>query len=196
LRKDSKVHLSNSGKLGRNRNMTKKVLTSLLILAFALTNRPVAPGQTNTTRSQPAAQDWQDLRDVKPGKILLVETKQGRMIEAKFVDVAGSKLALSHGFDILVLEQRDLQRVYLQTGSSRRKKAIIGAVLGGIVGLVIGAKVGAGIDAREAGPPFQDALTPGGATAIYLMLGGAALGYGIGHQLGGKRKGKLLYESK
>jgi hypothetical protein len=127
----------------------------------------------------------------------LVETKQGRVIEAKFVDVNGSKLTLSYGFDILSLEQRDIQRVYLQkVGASRKKKAIIGAVFGGIVGLVIGAKIGAGIDARENGPPFEDALTPGGATAIYSMLGGAAVGYGIGHLLGGKRKGKLLYESK
>jgi hypothetical protein len=179
--------------------MTKKVLTLLLILAFALTNRPVIRGQTNANRSQPVAQDWQGMRDVKPGRILLVETKQGRIVEAKFVDVAGSKLSLSQGFDILILEQSDLQRVSLQkTGSSRRKKAIIGAVLGGIAGLVVGAKVGIGIDARERekGPPFQDALTTGSATAIYSMLGGAALGYGIGHQLGGKRKGKLLYESK
>lgn len=176
--------------------MSKKVLALLLALAFGLTIRPIALSQTNTNASQPSVQDWQGLRDLKPGKRLTVETKQGREIVAKFVDITGSKLTLSYGFDILSLEQRDIQRVYLQKGSSRKKKAIIGAVFGGIVGLVIGAKIGAGIDAREKGPPFQDALTPGGATAVYSMLGGAAVGYGIGHLLGGKRKGKLLYESK
>jgi hypothetical protein len=176
--------------------MTKKVLASLLILAFALT---IAQGQTNTDASQPSIHDWQGLRNLKPGTKLFVQTKQGKEIEAKFVDVAGSKLSLSYGFSILSLEQPDIQRVYAQKGrSSRKKVGIIGAVFGGIAGLVIGAKISAGIDARERekGPPFQDALTTGGATAIYSMLGGAALGYGIGHVLGGKRNGKLLYESK
>jgi hypothetical protein len=178
--------------------MTNKVLASLLILIFVLTIQSVALGQTNTNASQPAVQDWQGLRELKPGKRLLVETKQGRVIDANFADVTGSKLNLSYGFDILSVEQRDIQRVYLQKGSSRKKKAIIGAVVGGIVGLVIGAKVGLGVDARarEKGPPFQDAPTTGDGIAIYSTLGGAALGYGVGHLLGGKRNGKLLYESK
>jgi hypothetical protein len=179
--------------------MTNKVLALLLVLAFALTIPSVALGQTKSDNSEPSAQDWQGLRGLKPGKRLLVETKQGKEIAAKFVDVNGSKLNLSYGFDILSLEQREIQRVYLQkVGSSRKKKAIIGAVFGGIVGLVIGAKIGANIDSnnRKTGPPFEDAPTTGQATAIYSMLGGAAAGYGIGHLLGGKGKGKLIYESK
>jgi len=174
--------------------MTKKVLASLLLLGVTFMIRPFAQGQTNSPES--SVQDWQGLRNLKSGR-LRVETKQGKVIDANFVEITGTKLTLSYGFNFLSVEQRDLQRVYLQkTGSSRQKRAIIGAVIGGIVGLLIGGKIGAGIDAREAGPPFEDALTPGGATALYPMLGGAAVGYGIGHLLGGKGKGKLLYESK
>ena len=176
--------------------MTKRVLASLLLLGVTFMIPPFAQGQTDSPQS--SVQDWQGLRNLKSGR-LRVETKQGKVIDANFVEITGTKLTLSYGFNFLSVEQHDLQRVYLQkTGSSRKKKAIIGAIVGGIVGLVIGAKVGVGIDARERekGPPFQDALTPGGATAIYSMLGGAAVGYGIGHLVGGKGKGKLIYQSK
>ena len=174
--------------------MTKKVLASILLLGVTFMIQPFAQGQTNSPES--SVQDWQGLRNLKSGR-LRVETKQGKVIDADFVGITGARLTLSYGFNFLSVEQPDLQRVYLQkTGSSRQKKAIVGAVIGGIVGLLIGGKIGAGIDAREAGPPFQDALTPGGATTAYSTLGGAAAGYGIGYLVGGKRKGKLLYESK
>lgn len=174
--------------------MTNKMLASLLILAFALT---IAQGQTFTDTSQPSIHDWQGLRNLKPGTKLLVETKQGRVIQAKFADVAGSKLSLSYGFSILSLEQSDIQRAYLQKGRfSRKKAAIIGALLGAVAGFTIGAKIGVGVDANQrTGPPFEDALTAGQATAVYPALGGAAAGYGIGHLLGGKHKGKLIYRS-
>jgi hypothetical protein len=174
--------------------MTNKVLASLLILAFALT---IAQGQTVTEISQPSIHDWQGLRNLKPGTKLLVETKEGRVIEAKFVDIVGSKLSLSYGFNILSLEQPDIQRAYLQKErSSRKKAAIIGALVGAVAGLTIGTKIGLNIDARNRrkGPPFEDALTTGDATAVYLALGGAAAGYGIGRLLGGKHKG-LIYRS-
>src|SRR5205807_1561339 len=94
----------------------------------------------------------------------------------------------------LNVKQGDIQRVYLRkSGSSRKKKVIIGAIIGGIVGLAIGARIGLGIDARarEAGPPFQDAPTTGDAIAIYSTLGGAAAGYGIGHLVGGETKRQI-----
>src|SRR5256885_9895120 len=169
--------------------MTRKILASLTLLVLAFAIPHFAQGQAGTAQSP--VQDWQGLKDLKSGR-LLVETKQGRVIDANFVEVTGSKLTLSYGFNFVSVEQRDIQRVYLhKSGSSRKKKAIIGAIIGGVVGLVIGAKIGAGIDAnaRTAGPPFQDAPTTGDAGALYSMLGGAASGYGIGHLLCGKRKG-------
>lgn len=174
--------------------MTNKTLASLLILAFALT---IAQGQTNTDTSQQSIHDWQGLRNLKPGTKLLVETKQGRVIEAKFVDIVGSKLSLSYGFNILSLEQPDIQMAYLQKErSSRKKAAIIGALVGAVAGLTIGTKIGLNIDEskRREGPPFEDALTTGQGIAVYLALGGAAAGYGISHLLGGKHKG-LIYRS-
>lgn len=174
--------------------MANKVLASLLILAFALTN---ARGQTNTNTSQPSIHDWQGLSNLKPGTKLLVETKQGREIEAKFVDIVGSKLSLSYGFNILSLEQSDIQSAYLQKGrSSRKKAAIIGALVGAFAGFTIGSKIGLDIDEskRRKGPPFEDALTTGQGIAVSLALGGAAAGYGIRHLLGGKHKG-LIYRS-
>ena len=174
--------------------MMNKVVASLLVVAFALT---IAQGQNNTDTAQPSIHDWQGLLDLKPGTKLLVETKQGRVIEAKFVDIVGSKLSLSYGFNILSLEQPDIQRVYLRKErSSRKKAAIIGSLLGAVAGLTIGAKIGLNIDARNRinGPPFEDALTTGDATALCLALGGAAAGYGISHLLGGKHKG-LIYRS-
>lgn len=174
--------------------MTKKLLASLLMLTFALAIQPVALGQTNFALQQPV-QDWQGLRDLRPPKKILIETKDGEEIEGNFVGINGSKLTVAYGIAVRSLEQRDIDRVYVPKGSESRKKAVIGAVIGGIAGLVIGSKIGYAVDAKDT-PPLQDAPTTGMSIAIGMTAGGVAAGYGIGHAIGRKRIGKVLYESK
>jgi hypothetical protein len=172
--------------------MAKKFLASLLMLTVALAIPPVALGQAGPLEP---VQDWQRLPTIKPPKKILIETKDGEEIEGNFVGINGSKLTVAYGIAVRSLEQRDIQRVYVPKGSESRKKAVIGAIIGGFAGMLIGGKIGSDIDAKDT-PPLQDAPTTGMAVAIYSTIGGAAAGYGIGHAIGRKRIGKVLYESK
>lgn len=174
--------------------MTKKLFASLLMLALPLSIQSAALGQANSGL-QPSVQDWQGLQDLKPPKKILVETRDGEEIEGDFAGINGSKLTVSYGITDRSIEQRNIGRVYVPKGSESRKKAVIGAVIGGIAGFLIGAKIGADVDAKDT-PPLQDAPTTGSFIAMGTTSAGAFAGYRIGHAIGKKRIGKMLYESK
>ena len=167
--------------------MKSRVLTLLLVLALLPAAPSVAPAQTNAP-----AQDWQDLKDLKPGKRILVEFKPniGDPIEVKFVSAIGTKLTVtSHGYD-RSLEQRDIQSVYHLKGRWSRRTT-------GRIGMVIGALAGGILDNSVINPPDRPVTATDDGTASFggLIIGGLA-GAGVGRLLGGKRKGKLLYEAK
>jgi hypothetical protein len=172
-----------------------RLLALLLVLALMPAAQTVALAQTNDPAQSAAAndaQDWQDLNDLKPGKQILVVFKPniGDAVEAKFVSAIGTKLTIkSHGYT-RSLEQRDIQSVYRLKGSLSRRAA-------GRIGMVVGLLVGAYLDTTVITPPGRpvtatDDGTPGFAGAIF----GALIGNGVGRLLGGKRKGKLLYDAK
>lgn len=176
--------------------MKSRVLTLLLVLALLPAAPSVAPAQTNNYAQSAAttnAQDWQDLKDLKPGKQILVEFMPniGDPVEVRFVSAIGTKLTVtSHGYDRSI-EQRDIQSVYHLKGRwSRRTTGRIGMVVGALAGGVLDNSVINPIDRPVV--PGKDDGTPsfGG-----LIIGGLA-GAGVGRLLGGKRKGKLLYEAK
>lgn len=173
--------------------MKSRVPASLLALILLLTTSIVAPAQTT---AQPAAnttaQDWQGLRNLKPGKKVLVETNIGT-VEGKFISAVGSKLSLSDDGYTFSLEQRDIKRIYrLKSRWSRR----MGARVGAGIGMVVGTFVGAGRMVRleeAAGHVPSDADTAPVFAGFFL---GTLTGAGVGALLGGKRKGELLYEAK
>jgi hypothetical protein len=172
--------------------MVKKLLASLLLLAFMLPIHPVALGQANSDSSPQPVPDWQGLRDLKPGKVIVVYTKQGKEIEGKFVDIQGSTLGLALGFTILDFEQGEIEEVHRKP-SSRRKGRIIGTLVGVFAGGMIGAHIGLRMEANQKGPPFPE--SPGPLVTGLGVFGGGALGYAIGLRFDHKRKGKLLYKS-
>lgn len=164
--------------------MAKKSLCALLILTFALAFQRTAPAQDKSINSQISVQDWQGLGRLKPGKAIVVRTKQGKEFAGKFADINGSRLGLALGFNILDFEQSDIAEVRRKSNS--RKGRIIGAV----VGLFAGASIGFRMDANQTGPPFSESVTP------QITVLGGALGYLIGLHFDNKRKGKLLYQSQ
>ena len=178
--------------------MKTKALAAPLISILVLTASPVTLAQTNVSTQSATnvgLSDWQGLSDLKPGKKVLVEFKSGigDPVERKFVSVSGSTLIVSDSGYQFRLEQRDIQRVYRLKGRwSRSTTARIGAGIGMVAGTVIGVKRMLRAEEDRTTPP-SDADT-GPAFAGFLI--GSVAGAGIGALLGGKRKGKLLYEAK
>jgi hypothetical protein len=173
--------------------MTKKLLASMLMLAFALALQPVALGQANSEKSPQPAPDWQGLRDLKPGKVIVVYTRQGKEIEGKFVDIKGSTLGVALGFNILDFEQSDIEAIYRKP-RFKRKGRFIGAIVGVFVGGMIAGPFALKAEANHKGPSLED--SPAQAIEALGAFGGGALGYAIGLRFDNKRKGKLLYKSR
>jgi hypothetical protein len=168
--------------------MKKTIPAPLLILMLLFMAPAVALAQSATNAD---IKDWQGLNNIKSGQTILVETKRGGMIAAKFVSVAGSKLTLVADGAIHDLEQSDIQRIYrLKKRWSRKTTAVIGAAVGLLVSIPIGAKIDSDNSKKKSEPPFDESVAL--PAAVYGVAGGA----GVGYLLGGNRKGKLLYEGK
>lgn len=177
--------------------MKFKFLPPLLAFILVLTTTPISTAQT-TTQAQPAAQtnasDWQGLQNLKRGKQILIEYKSnvGGTLECKFVNVAGTKLTVSAGGSEATIEQGEIQRVYRLNGKwSRSTMAKIGAGIGMLVGTFVGAARTFQLE-REVGHVNSDQDTAPLAAGFVI---GTAAGAGLGALVGGKRKGKLLYEA-
>ena len=175
--------------------MKSRVLASLLAFTLVLTSSPLAPAQTIASgqATNSTVQDWQGLRDIKQGKKVLVQFKSGGTIDGKVVSLVGSTLTLSGGGNTYTLEQRDIQRVFQMKGGWSRKTTLrIGAIVGLVGGTIIG---GRAMTRLERNPN----RIPSDADEIPMIAGigiGTFVGAGVGWLLGGKRKGKLLYEAK
>jgi|ERR1044071_1464613 small nuclear ribonucleoprotein (snRNP)-like protein len=176
--------------------MKSRVLASLLALALVLATSPVVPAQTiNSAQTAVSAtpQDWQGLRDLKPGKKVLVEFKGGNTLDGKLVSITGSTLTVSGDGNVYSVEQRDIQRVYRLKGRwSRKTTSRIGLAIGLVGGAIIG---GRAMDRLERNPN----RIPSDADEIPFIAGlgiGTFAGAGLGWLLGGRRKSKLLYEAK
>jgi hypothetical protein len=176
-------------------NMKSK-LPPLLALILVLAAPPVAlarAGAQAGPAAGPPAQDWQGLRGLKHGTRILVEFKAGDPLEGKFMGVTGGTLNLSADGATYTLQQHEIRRVYRLKGRWSRGKA---AGVGAVIGMVAGTFVGAGVmirNEREPGHvPSADDTGPLAAGASLGTLAGA----GVGALLGGRRRGRLLYEEK
>lgn len=165
--------------------MTKGTLAVLLVLTFVLA--PLAQAQEKSSPSQ--VHDWQGLRDLKPGKAIIVYTRQGKEFAGKFADINGGILGLALGATVLDFEQSDIAEVRQKT--SRKKGRIIGEIIGTLAGALVAA--GIAVKTEQNGTVPQETL--GFGAGMLGMVGGGSLGYAIGLQFDNKRKGKLLYKS-
>ena len=178
--------------------MNSKFVASFLAFILTATTAPTIKSQTKNPE-QPAKQtnisDWQHLQSLKRGKQIVIEYKSnvGGTLECKFVRVAGSGLTVSDGNSEATIDQRDIERVYRLNGKwSRSTMAKIGAGIGMLVGTFVGAGRAVSLE-REPGHINSDNDS---APAFVGFFIGTAAGAGLGALVGGKRKGKLLYEAK
>ena len=178
--------------------MKSEFLASSLAFILILTATPVSKSQT-TNPDQPAKQtgvsDWQGLENFKRGKQIFIEYKSnvGGSLECKFVRIAGSALTVSDGKSQATIDQRDIQRVYKLNGRwSRDTMVKIGAGIGMVVGAFIGAARGISFERQPGHINSEQDEVPAMAGFVF----GAAAGAGLGALVGGKRKGKLLYEAR
>lgn len=175
--------------------MKSKTLATLLGLVLLVSSTAGSVAQINTSVQAAASKDWQDLKDFKPGQKVLVELVSGLgdPVEGRFISATGSKLTLTEYGNDFSLDQREIERVYQLKGRwSRNTTAKAGGVIGALVGTMLGVRRAIENEQRPGHIASEADTTPGFAG---LMLGGLA-GAGIGALMGGKRKGKLLYQRK
>ena len=176
--------------------MTPKFLAPFLAFTLILTTWPAVKSQTPHAdqANQTNYPDWQRLKDLKRGKQILIEykTNVGGSLECKFVRLAADGLVISDGNTEATINQRDIQRVYRLNGKwSRSTMATIGAGIGMVVGIFIGASRGNRLQQEPGHVNSEKDEVP----AIAGFVIGTAGGAGMGALVGGKRKGKLLYEA-
>ena len=173
--------------------MNSKFLSPVLATILAFTTAPISTAQTTTTAQ--SVSDWQGLESLKRGKQILIEYKSnvGGTLECKFVSINGSKLTVSAGGYQATIEQADIQSVFRLNGKwSRGKMAKVGAGIGMLVGTFVGAARGVELEGQPCHVGSEEDTFP--AFAGFFI--GTAAGAGLGALIGGKRKGKLLYEAR
>ena len=172
--------------------MNSKFLPPLLAFILVVTTAPIGTAQYPT---QTHASDWQGLQSLKAGKQILIEYKSnvGGSLECKFVMVAGTKLTVSASGIQTTIEQADIQSVYRLSGKwSRGTLAKVGAGVGMLVGTFVGAARAVELESQPGHVNSDKDSFP----AVAGFVIGTAAGAGLGALVGGKRRGKLLYEAR
>jgi hypothetical protein len=146
-----------------------------LALMLALTASPIVSAQV--VSAQDGLQDWSVVQALTPGTEMIVETKTPETIKGKLSNVADTTLSLSSDGKSVVLEQKQIHRIYLTDKRSRRRSALLGAAKGAYVGARM-----------SRGRSYSYLETP-----TKYLLGGAVVGAVIE---GRNRKGQLIYEAK
>jgi len=176
--------------------MKHRALAPPLALFLFLTTTPITRTQTKNVdeAATTSVQDWQGLAKLKRGKQVLIELKDdGRTAEGKFVSVSGTTLTLLEDGSNVTLEQNEIQKVYRLKGKwSRGTAAKISGGIGMFVGTFVGAGRGVALE-REVGHVGSERDTLPAFVGFFV---GSVVGAGVGALVGGKRRGKLLYEAK
>jgi hypothetical protein len=177
--------------------MKSNFLAPFLAFILVVITAPISKAQTTNPQQAKGTtvSDWQGLQNLKRGKQILIEYKSsiGGTLECKFVRVAGAGLVISHGEKEATINHADIQRIYRLNGKwSRSSMAKIGAG----VGMAIGTFIGAGRMVTLEREPGHIGSDNDEVPAVAGFVIGTAAGAGLGALVGGKRKGKLLYEAK
>ncbi len=130
-----------------------------------------------------AAGDWSAVQNLSSGRKLIVRTREGRELKAKFVSATDSAITVRTDGRGANINRDAIDSVYGAKQGSRLKSAFRGAVFGGLIGVGV---LGAYTIAAKADP-----LIP-----VAGVLYGVPTGAAIGAAAGGKsKKGELIYKA-
>ncbi|MEO7673945.1 MAG: hypothetical protein ABIU09_07695 [Pyrinomonadaceae bacterium] len=134
--------------------------------------------------AQSAADGWGSVEALRARTNLVVETKAGKTIKAKFRNAATGSLQLLKGGKTIELNRNDVAAVYVGRRGSILKGSFIGALAGAGAGVLVGAL-------------YTVATKSNGLAAAGGFLYGIPIGAVIGGASAAKtRKGVLIYESR
>ncbi len=127
---------------------------------------------------------WQNVQALSEKRSVVVETKTGKTIKARFQSATIDSLRLLKSGKPIDLARNDVAAVYLGRRGSILKRAFIGALAGAGAGLIVG-----GIYSVAT----KSAPLAGAGGFLY----GIPIGAVIGGVSGGRtKKGTLIYESR
>lgn len=139
-----------------------KQLAGMLAALLAL---PALGADTNT--------DWTHVETLHRGTRIGVVQADQKRVEGRFDSATASAIALDSG-GMLSIEKDNVIRVY-KSGTSRKKRMLIGAA----VGLAAGATVAVTVSPRLNNEGFFGGAN-GGAGAVAAVGGGAGIGLAVG----------------
>lgn len=139
---------------------------------------------TGSARAQTDDDKWKNVQALSEKRSVVVETKAGETIKAKFQSASDGSLRLLKSGKTIELNRSDVAAVYLGRRGSILKRAVIGAFAGAGAGFLVG-----GI--------YAVATKSDGLAAAAGFLYGIPAGAIIGGVSGGRtKKGTLIYESR
>jgi hypothetical protein len=154
----------------RNRTILLPVICFLLLAA-------AVHGQTIDDK-------WKNVQALSEKRSVVVETKAGKTIKAKFQSTTDDVLRLLKDGRTVEFNRTDVAAVYLGRRGSIAKRAIIGALAGAGAGALVGVA-------------YTIATKTNGLAAAAGFLYGIPAGAIIGGVSGGRtKKGTLIYESR
>ncbi len=139
---------------------------------------------TSAVQGQADNDKWKNVQSLSEKKSVVVETKTGQTIKAKYQSATDGSLRLLKSGKTFELDRNEIAAVYLGRRVSILKRAVIGAFAGAGAGVLVGAI-------------YTVATKTNGLAAAGGFLYGIPVGAVIGGVSESKtKKGILIYESR
>jgi hypothetical protein len=153
--------------------MRKIILTSLLILGLT----------SGLAESSDKKHDWSNVKKLKRETWIQIKTTDGRKVEGQFGDLAGDKVLLIAGSNVLRFSKDEINEI------SKAKRGLAKSILiGAGVGYVGGLLAGVAIESQYGG---EDK----GLFTVMAAMAGSAIG-ASGAAIDGIDRWRLVYKKK
>ena len=148
----------------------------------------IAPAANSQAKSH---NDWMRLQRLTRGDKVAIELKTGKTIKGEFDQSTDTALTIFADNRTRSIDQNDVKKVNLISGSSVAKSTLTGTAVGAAAGATTGAAIGDNCDRSSFGPCFSRGVVAV-VGAVLFAIPGAAVGLVIG--LHGRHR-ELIYEA-